>query len=123
MRGWRSIGNTLMTQPGRLASERGVAEGMVRGLMKATRFTLLQPEDALKIFLKAVPEAALSKTAGEQARIGLGMYRLAATAAKAHARPVGWSDPGGLCVDAGSDHEVSRGARGPAAGARGGFHQ
>ena len=86
-------GNTLMTQPARLASERTVAEGMVRGLMKATRFTLLQPDDALKIFLKAVPEAALSKTAAEQARIGLGMYRLAMTAAKAHTHPVGWSDP------------------------------
>ena len=86
-------GNTLMTQPARLASDRTTAEGMVRGLMKATRFTLLQPDDALKIFLKAVPEAALSKTAAEQARIGLGMYRLAMTAAKAHTHPLGWSDP------------------------------
>ncbi len=86
-------GNTLMTQPERLSSEPKVAAGMVRGLMRATKFTLLQPEDALKIFLKAVPEAALSKTAAEQARIGLGMYRLAATAAKAHSHAIGWSDP------------------------------
>jgi hypothetical protein len=86
-------GNTLMTQPDRLAADPKLAEGMVRGLMKATRFTLLQPDDALKIFLKMVPEAALSKTAAEQARIGLGMYRLAMTAAKAHSHPVGWSDP------------------------------
>ena len=86
-------GNTLMTQPARLAGDKAVAEGMVRGLMRATKFTLLQPDDALKIFLKAVPEAALSKTAAEQARIGLGLYRLAATAPKAQAHPVGWSDP------------------------------
>ena len=86
-------GNVLMTQPARLTAEPAVAQGMVRGLMKATRFTLLQPDDALKTFLKAVPEAALSKTAAEQARIGLGMYRLAATPDKARSHPLGWSDP------------------------------
>ncbi|MEJ1975818.1 MAG: ABC transporter substrate-binding protein [Acetobacteraceae bacterium] len=86
-------GNTVMTQPSRLASEPKVAAGIVNGLMQATRFTLLQPDDALRIFFDQVPEAALSKTASEQARIGLGMYRLAMTAPKARTHPVGWSDP------------------------------
>jgi hypothetical protein len=40
-----------------------------------------------------VPEAALSRTAQDQARVGLGMARLGATPEKAFAHPLGWADP------------------------------
>lgn len=86
-------GNTVMTQRDRAASDPRTTQGIVTGLMKAQKYTLLNPEEALRIFIRAVPEAALSRTAQDQARIGLGMARLGATPDKAFAQPVGWTDP------------------------------
>jgi ABC-type nitrate/sulfonate/bicarbonate transport system substrate-binding protein len=45
----------LMTQPSRLASDPDTVRGVTTKLMQAARFVLLQPADALKIFIKAVP--------------------------------------------------------------------
>ncbi len=86
-------GNTVMTQKDRAASDPRTTQGVVNGLMKAQKFTLLNPAEALRIFARAVPEAALSRTAQEQARVGLGMARMGATPEKAFAHPLGWSDP------------------------------
>jgi ABC-type nitrate/sulfonate/bicarbonate transport system substrate-binding protein len=86
-------GNTLMTQKDRAASDPRTTQGMVNGLMKAQKYTLLNPDEALKIFARAVPEAALSRTAQEQARVGLGMARMGATPEKAFAHPLGWTNP------------------------------
>ncbi|WP_149538884.1 ABC transporter substrate-binding protein [Siccirubricoccus phaeus] len=87
-------GNTVMTQKERAEKDPRTTQAMVTGLMKAQKFTLLNPEEALRIFIRAVPEAALSRTAQDQARIGLGLARLGATAEKAIGKPVGSFDPG-----------------------------
>lgn len=86
-------GNTVMTQKARAEDDPKTTQGIVTGLMKAQKFMLLNPDEALKIFAKAVPEVALSKTAQDQARIGLGMARFGATPEKAFAQPLGWTDP------------------------------
>jgi ABC-type nitrate/sulfonate/bicarbonate transport system substrate-binding protein len=86
-------GNTIMTTPARLAAEPQVAKGIVTGLLKAHKFVLLNPEEALRIFARQVPEIVLTAAAREQARIGLGLARLAATPETAFAHPLGYSDP------------------------------
>jgi NitT/TauT family transport system substrate-binding protein len=91
-------GNTIMTQKDRAASDPRTTQGIVNGLMKAQKYTLLNPDEALKIFGRLVPEAALSRTAQEQARVGLGMARMGATPAKAFAHPLGWTDPADATV-------------------------
>ncbi|UPY38763.1 ABC transporter substrate-binding protein [Sediminicoccus sp. KRV36] len=86
-------GNTIMTQRARLTSEPQVARGIVTGLMKAQKFMLLNPDEALRIFARQVPESALSRTAQQQARVGLGMARLAALPERVWNEPVGFSEP------------------------------
>ncbi len=86
-------GNTLMTQPARLASDPDTVRGITTGLMKAARFVLLQPADALKIFIKAVPEIALAKSGTEQSRLGIGLFQVAMLNDAAKGHPLGYSDP------------------------------
>ena len=63
------------------------------GLMKATQFVLLHPDDAIRIFMKAVPEIALAKNGAEQTRLGIGLFQVAMMDAAAKGHPLGYSDP------------------------------
>lgn len=85
--------NVLMTQPARLAKEPGQCEAMVNGLVEAMKFTLLDPQAAQDIFLKAVPEMAMVAQAKERLWVGLGIWMFQAMYAPARTHGLGYGDP------------------------------
>lgn len=85
--------NALMTQPQRLAEEPDVCQAVVTGLAKAIRFCLLQPDQALDIFFRQVPEAGLTPTGRTQARVGLGIFRMSMMSDVLRSNPIGYAVP------------------------------
>lgn len=86
-------GNMLMTQAARLTADPETVTGITTGLMKAARFVLLDPDAALKIFMKAVPELGLAAKGAEQTRLGIGLFQVAMLDKAGEGHPLGWSDP------------------------------
>ena len=64
--------NVLMTQLATLHAESKLCADMTSGLMQAIKFTMLNPEEAVQLFLKQVPETAISPTGTDQTRMGVG---------------------------------------------------
>jgi ABC-type nitrate/sulfonate/bicarbonate transport system substrate-binding protein len=91
--GLRFYGNMLMTQASRLTADPATVHGITDGLMKATKFVLLNPDAALKTFLKAVPEIELAAKGVEQTRLGIGLFQVAMLDKSAQGHPLGYSDP------------------------------
>lgn len=86
-------GNMLMTQTPRLTSDPEMVHGITTGLMRAAKFVLLQPDAALQIFLKAVPEIQLAANGTDQSRLGIGLFRVAMLNSTGRGHPLGYSDP------------------------------
>jgi ABC-type nitrate/sulfonate/bicarbonate transport system substrate-binding protein len=86
-------GNMLMTQSARLTSDPDTVRGITSGLMKAARYVLLEPEAALKVFLKAVPEIELAASGAEQTRLGIGLFQVAMLNPAGRGHMIGFSDP------------------------------
>ncbi|EWY37204.1 hypothetical protein N825_20975 [Skermanella stibiiresistens SB22] len=82
--------NALMTQPQRLAEEPEVCKAMVDGLSKAIHFCLLKPDEALDIFVKQVPEVALTPGGKTQAKVGLGLFRMSMMNDILRSNPIGY---------------------------------
>jgi hypothetical protein len=61
--------------------------------MKAARYVLLEPEAALKVFLKAVPEIELAASGAEQTRLGIGLFQVAMLNPAGRGHMIGFSDP------------------------------
>ncbi|WP_428486491.1 ABC transporter substrate-binding protein [Rhodopila sp.] len=90
--------NALLTRPEVLKADPKLCEAMAVGIMKATRFCLLQPADAVGLFLKQVPEAALAANGAKQIRTGLGIFNMTQIAAPAKQHAVGWSGADGYAA-------------------------
>lgn len=86
-------GNMLMTQASRVASDPDTVQAVTTGLMQAVRFVLLDPDGALKILLKAVPEIGLADNGAEQTRLGIGLFQVAMLQPAAAGHPLGYIDP------------------------------
>jgi NitT/TauT family transport system substrate-binding protein len=91
--GLPNYGNALQTQPQRLAEAPELCGAMADGLLRGLKATLLDPDGALKILLKAAPELALSETARKQVKVGTGftVYVSAPDVVKQHG--MGYADP------------------------------
>jgi len=74
--GLKFYNNALLTRPEVLQSDPKTCQAMAEGIMKAARFSLLQPDDAVSLFLKQVPEAALAANGAKQIATGLGIFRM-----------------------------------------------
>jgi ABC-type nitrate/sulfonate/bicarbonate transport system substrate-binding protein len=85
--------NALMTQPRRVAEEPEVCQAMADGLAEAIRFCLLNPDQALNIFFKQVPEAALTPGGKIQAKVGLGIFRVSMLSEVLRSNPIGYAVP------------------------------
>ncbi|MFZ2004171.1 MAG: ABC transporter substrate-binding protein [Stellaceae bacterium] len=88
-----NYGNAVLTQPQRLAEAPELCGAFVDGMLNGLKVTLLDPEGAIKILLKAAPELALSATARDQIKVGTGLmvYVSARDLIKAHG--MGYFDP------------------------------
>jgi len=68
-----NYGNTVLTQPDRVATAPELCAAFVDGMLEGLKATLLDPAEAIKVFLKQVPEMALAAQAREQIRVGTGI--------------------------------------------------
>jgi ABC-type nitrate/sulfonate/bicarbonate transport system substrate-binding protein len=68
-----NYGTTVMTQPQRAAEEPELCAAFIDGLMQGLKATMLDPDEAMKVFFKQVPELALVAQAREQTRVGVGI--------------------------------------------------
>jgi NitT/TauT family transport system substrate-binding protein len=91
--GIHTCGQTISTQPKTLEGEPGLCGAMTEALLEAEAFTLTNPQESLDIFLKEVPEMALSSSSKEFARIGLGMWHHAIDHPEPREHGLGWSEP------------------------------
>lgn len=91
-----NYGNTLVTRPDVLKKEPGLCEAIVDGAMQAIKFCLLNPKEASDIFFKEVPEMAMSPSAHEQIRIGLGVINVVVLTATAKENGLGFMDPAAI---------------------------
>ena len=91
--GLRFYGNMLMTQAARLTQDPDTVRAITTGLMQATKHVLLEPDTALKTFLKAVPEIGLAAKGTEQTRLGIGLFQVAMLDKSAQGHPLGTMDP------------------------------
>jgi NitT/TauT family transport system substrate-binding protein len=66
--------NSLMTQVDMLQKEPQLCADIAEGLAEALMFTMLNPDEAVKLFLKEVPEIALSPDGAERTRLGIGIF-------------------------------------------------
>jgi NitT/TauT family transport system substrate-binding protein len=68
-----NYGTTVMTQPARAANEPELCAAFIDGMMQGLKATMLDPEEAMKVFFKQVQEMALVAQAREQIRVGVGI--------------------------------------------------
>jgi hypothetical protein len=82
-----------MTQTARFAAEPELCAAMADGMSQAIKATLLDPAEAMKVFLKQVPEMALASHGAETLRVGTGIlnYSMAREPLKVHG--VGYFEP------------------------------
>jgi NitT/TauT family transport system substrate-binding protein len=90
--GLKFYNNAVLTRPEVLRSDPSLCEGMAKGLIRAAKFCLLQPEDAGNLFLKQVPEAALAANGAKQIRTGLGIFAMTVIGAPAKQFGIGRSE-------------------------------
>ncbi|HEY0181538.1 MAG TPA: ABC transporter substrate-binding protein [Rhodopila sp.] len=91
--GLKFYNNALLTRPEVLKAEPKLCADMARGIMQAVRFCLLQPQDAVALFLKQVPEAALAANGAKQIQTGLGIFNMTMIGPPAKQHGIGMSDP------------------------------
>ena len=94
--GITNYGNTLVTRPEVLQKDPALCEAIVDGCMQAVKFCLLNPQEASDIFFKEVPEMAMSPSAHEQIRIGLGVINVVALGDTAKEKGLGYLDPAAI---------------------------
>lgn len=85
--------NALITLPATLRANAKLCGAMVEGLARAMRFCLLQPADAMAVFIKQVPEIALAPTGAQQAQVGMGIFAATMIGAPAKQDGIGFAAP------------------------------
>ncbi len=86
-------GQSLTTQPARIAKDPALCAAFVQGAMEAIKFTMTNFDEAIAIFLKANSEVAISSTGKDYARIGLGLTNLTNAVAEVKEHGLGYADP------------------------------
>ena len=91
--GLEFYGQSLTTQTSRLKSDPNLVEAFVSGAMEAIKFSMLNPDEALNIFLKANEDVAMTSSAKEYVRIGLGLTNLTNLVPEVTQKGFGYADP------------------------------
>ena len=89
-----NYGNTLITQPQRVASDPELCAAFVDGMMQGLKATMLDPKGAIDILFKAVPELKLAPQMAEQVRVGTGLMIFVSGHETVTTRGMGYIDPG-----------------------------
>lgn len=85
-------GLAFMTQSKRLAEDPALCQSVVEASIEGLHFALNNPDEALAAYAAELKEAAMTKAALDNIRIGFGMYALTSLGPEAK-RGLGWQDP------------------------------
>jgi ABC-type nitrate/sulfonate/bicarbonate transport system substrate-binding protein len=85
--------NALLTQPEMVNKEPKLCADIASGLLQAIKFTMLNSEEAIKLFLQQVPEAGISATGVEQIRLGVGIFNNSMLHEPAFKNSIGYAVP------------------------------
>lgn len=91
--GLKYYNNVLLTQPITLKAEPKLCADIATGLGRAIKLTLTNPDEALRLFLKQVPEAALSPANVEAVRMGIGIFSTTMLYEAARLNGIGYTVP------------------------------
>lgn len=91
--GIQFYGQSLITQPRRVADDPGLCAAVVEGALEAIKFTMTNFDEAVDIFLKANSEVAMSSSGKEYTRIGLGLTTITNLVPEVKEHGFGWADP------------------------------
>ncbi len=110
--------NSLATQQARYAAEPELCAAMAEGLAQAVKATLLDPAEAMKVFLKQVPEMALAANGKEILRVGTGIYGYSAARDSMKLHGVGYYEPKDVefMIDLNMKYVAREGEKRPVAG-------
>ena len=87
-------GNCLVTRPDTLRTNPAQCAAVFDALMEGLQFELTRPQEALQIYLKAVPESAMSSTSPTYAKLGIEMLQFSVLSEPGVAKHgLGWGDP------------------------------
>jgi ABC-type nitrate/sulfonate/bicarbonate transport system substrate-binding protein len=89
-------GTSIVTQKSIAEKRPELCQKFFDGAMEAIAFTLTKPDEALEIFMKAVPEVAYSKSGREFIRLGIGIFNTSIIVPEAATNGLGWADFGKL---------------------------
>lgn len=84
--------SSLMATPKIVKDRPEMVQAIVDGAMEAVAFSLLHPEEAIDIFLKEVPEAAMTASGRNNIKVGLGIFQFAALAEDSRRNGFGWAN-------------------------------
>jgi NitT/TauT family transport system substrate-binding protein len=91
--GLPTYGTDIVSTQAVVEADQGLAAAMVDALLESVAYTLIEPEESIDIFFKAVPEAGLTASAHDFVRIGMGLHRYAIAKPAAMEHGLGWGDP------------------------------
>jgi ABC-type nitrate/sulfonate/bicarbonate transport system substrate-binding protein len=82
----------IVTRNDFLRQNRSLAQDFCQGLLEGLRYSLLNPEESVDIFLKAVPEVAATNAGRETTRLGMSIFQVTMLADEAIRNRIGYSD-------------------------------
>lgn len=91
--GLKQYNNMLLTTPAWLKKDPETCKAIADGLARANRDVLLDPEGAVDLFMRQVPEMALEKNGREVVKVGLGIYQWNMIQPPAIQHGIGYSAP------------------------------
>lgn len=84
--------NVICTRPEVLASRRAQVEAVTEALLEAAAFQLKEPERAIDMFIKQVPEIGITQGGRENARLSQGLMQWTMVAPEAIDNGLGYTD-------------------------------
>jgi ABC-type nitrate/sulfonate/bicarbonate transport system substrate-binding protein len=85
--------STIVTTSKMVKERPEMVQAIVDGALEAVTWSLLNPSEAVDVFMKEVPEAGMSASGRDNIRMGLGIFQFAALADVAKVNGFGWANP------------------------------
>jgi ABC-type nitrate/sulfonate/bicarbonate transport system substrate-binding protein len=90
--GIRIYSNCLTTTPEYLKDNKSVVEAWVDGMHEGLKYSMLNFEEAVDIFVNEVPEVKMSSTGRKHTRYGAGLFLAALLTPELRDHGLGWGD-------------------------------
>jgi ABC-type nitrate/sulfonate/bicarbonate transport system substrate-binding protein len=91
--GIQFYGQSLITQPKRIAEDPNLCAAFVEGAMEAIKFAMTNFDEAVDVFLKANSEVAISSSGKAYTQIGLGLTNITNLVPEVKEKGFGFADP------------------------------